>query len=126
MARLMSHHKTEARYPTLRVVGAICTGVGAILLAAGTVLLAFGLLGLLAGSGGDREVSMVFRGFGTVAAVAWALGVLAAGLQFVAAGTLCRLAIHVEENTRVSAQCLEVLIARAEPRREGGGPTFVS
>jgi hypothetical protein len=97
-----------------------------ILLAAGVVLLALGLLGLIAGTGGDREVSMLFRGFGAFAAVAWSLGVLAAGLQFVAAGALCRLAIHVEENTRISAQCLETLAARTESRREDGGPRFVS
>ena len=97
-----------------------------ILLAAGAVLLAFGLLGLLAGPGGDREVSAVFRGFGAIAALAWSLGVLAAGIQFVAAGSRCRLAIHVEENTRATAQCLEAIAARVEPRREDGGPRFVS
>jgi uncharacterized membrane protein len=126
MARITSYRSTEARYPTLRFAGALCTWAGMILLAVGAVLLAVGILGLIAGAAGDREFSMMFRGFGAFAAVAWSLCVLAAGLQFVAAGALCRLAIHVEENTRISAQCLEALAARAEPRREDGGPPFVS
>ena len=124
MARLTSHRRTGARYPTLRVVGAICSGVGAILLTAGALLFGFTILSLLAGTAG--AIGGAVSNFYGIAGFMWSLGVLGAGLQFLGAGALCRLAIHVEENTRASAQCLEALRDRLGPRREDGGPMFVS
>ncbi|AGA25381.1 hypothetical protein Sinac_0978 [Singulisphaera acidiphila DSM 18658] len=58
--------------------------------------------------------------------ILWALGHLGAGLQFLAMGSLIRLAIQVEENTRTSAHCMEKLCSRSEPRAESPGPFFVS
>jgi hypothetical protein len=56
----------------------------------------------------------------------WSLGFLFSGLQFLAIGTLFRLAIHVEENTRMSAQCLEKIRVCLEAREENARPLFPS
>ena len=48
----------------------------------------------------------------------WSAGLLLAGLQHIALGTLCRLLIHLVENTRASAQSLDKIRTswiRAEP-----------
>ena len=63
---------------------------------------------------------------GGVVAVFWSLGFLTAGLQLQALGAFLRLAIHVEENTRATAQCLEELRSRQEPRADPIGSIFRS
>ena len=47
-------------------------------------------------------------------ALFWSFGLLFAGLQTVAMGTLCRLMIHMEENTRATAQVLDQIRSRLE------------
>jgi hypothetical protein len=138
MARITSHHESGERYFTLRIVAVVSTGVGVVLLAVGMMLLAFGLWGLLADTGSEppragvpsaaRPVNIVplAGGRGGVLALLWSLGFLVSGLQFLAMAGLCRLAIHVEENTRASAQCLEKIRLRLEPRGEDVGPLFIS
>ncbi|MFO0890623.1 MAG: hypothetical protein U0790_15950 [Isosphaeraceae bacterium] len=64
--------------------------------------------------------------FGGLFPFLWSLVLLGSGLRFVAIGALIRLAIHVEENTRVSAQCLEKLASRIEPIEQRVGATFRS
>jgi len=138
MGRITSHNKTDARYLTLRIVGMIWIGIGAVLLVVGTVLLAFALHGILVGttSGPSRGadpftvrqinvVPLVNDRAGALYAL-WSLGCLLSGLQFLAMGALCRLAIHVEENTRISAQCLESIRSRLETGEEIARPIFRS
>ena len=97
------------------------TWTGIVLLAVGMILLAFGLFSLL-----GVMMSVPRVGIGGVVAALWSLGFLASGLQFLAMGALFRLAIHVEENTRATAQCLEKLVSRLEPRAENIGSIFRS
>ena len=138
MGRITSYRQSGGRYLSLRIIAVIFTGLGAVLSVAGSSLLAYALYPLLAGV--TRElprgqppfvahpvsVPSLSGGLGGALAVVWALGLLVSGLQFLAMGALSRLAIHVEENTRASAQCLEKLRSLMEPRAENVGPQFRS
>jgi hypothetical protein len=137
MAQLRSDYEPGERYPVLRIIGPICTGTEVFLLVVGSGVLAFGLYSFLAGPtltplrGGapfpPRPVGLapLMKGLSTMVSL-WALGLLGAGLQALAMGSLFRMAIQVEENTRTSARCLEKLCSRLEPRVENTGPFFVS
>jgi hypothetical protein len=135
MGRITSYQKPDERYLTLRIVGFICTALGTILLLAGTGLLAFGLYNLLSAGtpvevpkdvvpfavkrAGAAPIPPGLSGLLTgVLPAVWSVGFFVMGLQFLAMGALFRLAIHVEENTRVAAKCLEKLATRL-PAREG-------
>jgi hypothetical protein len=136
MGRITSFRSADERYSALRIIGVLFSGIGAILLATGALLMAFGLYALLAGppsasgpfAAQPQTVSTVplVNGLSGVLAAVWSLGLLVSGLQFLAIGTLFRLAIHAEENTRASAQLLEKILARLEPREENVGPLFRS
>jgi hypothetical protein len=65
-------------------------------------------------------------GVGGVVALLWSLGFFVSGLKFVALAALFLVAIHVEENTRSTAQCLEKLRPYFKPREENVGPLFRS
>jgi hypothetical protein len=139
---LLRFHRAEERYLSLRIISVVCSVIGTLLLAIGTLLLVYGLSTLLVGTtgaparGGDpvaaRQGNVVLHvvplayGVGGAFSLLWSFGSLLSGLQFVALGTLFRLAIHLEENTRASAQSLEKLRSRLEPREEGVGPLFRS
>jgi hypothetical protein len=128
MGYITSHRESAERYAPLRFVGVIFTGLGAILLAVGSLLLAYGLYTLLSsstveppGGGGPgpfpgRPVTIgpFAGGTGTFLLILWSSALLIAGLQSLAMGSLFRLVINVEENTRISAQCLEKLRSRSE------------
>jgi hypothetical protein len=138
MGKIASYRESDERYPTLRIVGAIFSWAGAGLLMVGTVLLALGLYGLVASATGEPPrgggpiaapspgFGPIARGVGGALSLFWSIGSIASGLQFLMVGSLVRVAIDVEENTRASAQCLERLRARLEPREEGAGPWFTS
>ncbi len=102
-------------------MGVIFTLSGIVLLAVGMILLTFGLLSLMGGMMSVPQFSI-----GGALSALWSVGFLAAGLQFMAMGSLFRLAIHVEENTRATAQCLEKLLSRLEPKAENIGSIFRS
>jgi len=138
MGRVTSYRAIDERYPTLRIISVICTAIGGILLVLGSALLAAGFYGFLAGMtsgphGGAGPIAVspakgLPLGYGLVGSlsIVWSLGCLVSGLQFLGMGTLFRLAIHVEENTRAAAQCLEKIRTRLEPRDENVGPSFIS
>jgi hypothetical protein len=46
--------------------------------------------------------------------VLWSFCILFSGLQLIILGAFCRLMIHLEENTRASAQMLDKLQSRLE------------
>jgi hypothetical protein len=91
------------------------------------LLLAFGLYTLRSGWTGPPPLETepfaahsvrFLSAFGRIGGgwwILWSLALFMSGLQSVAIGALIRLAIHLEENTRVSAQCLERLRLRTEP-----------
>jgi hypothetical protein len=137
MGRLTSHRETGERYMTLRFVGWLFTVLGSLLLMGSCMLLAFGLYVLR--SGGTQllpetvpltaQSASVFSAYSRIGGplwILWSLALLMSGLQSVAIGALFRLAIHLEENTRVSAQCLETLRSRTEPTERNVGPLFWS
>jgi hypothetical protein len=138
MARITSFHESGERYTSLRIIGALFTLIGAVLLAIGTLLLVFGLYSLLAGTTGGpppgagpfaaRPVGVVSlgAGLGGLLSLLWSFGFLLSGLQLVALGALFRLLIHLEENTRTSAQSLDKIRMRLESRGEGVEPLFRS
>jgi hypothetical protein len=138
MGQIVSHRESAERYTALRFAGVIFTGLGAILLLVGSLLLAFGLYALLSSSmgqppGGEgpfagRPVSIApFPGsLSSALPTLWSVALLISGLQFLAMGSLIRLVINVEENTRISAQCLEKLRSREVPIEQNVEPIFRS
>jgi hypothetical protein len=127
MARITSHPASAKQYIGLRLISLIFTVLGTLLLALGSLLLAFCLytpLSSWVSQPPRAEVPFASRPLGGVAvpgslgvalSAVWSFGLLIGGLQFLAMGTVCRLLINVEENTRISAQCLEQLRSREEP-----------
>ncbi|WP_435021074.1 hypothetical protein TA3x_002172 [Tundrisphaera sp. TA3] len=108
------------------------------LLAVGVVLIAIGLYSLAAGMLGDpprpglpparptTPAASIINALGGAFATLWGGGLFFSGLQCVAMGALCRLAIQVEANTRASAEHLARIRSRAEPAREDAARFFVS
>jgi hypothetical protein len=138
MARIISFYESGERYKSLRIIGALFTLIGAALLAIGALLLVFGLYSLLAAATGGpppgagffaaRQVGVMSlgAGLGGILSLLWSFGCLLSGLQLVALGALSRLLIHLEENTRASAQSLDKIRMRLESRGEGVEPLFRS
>jgi hypothetical protein len=130
MDMITSFYRSDRRYLSLRIVSSIFTLVGAVLLLIGALLLVFGVSALLSDStptpprGADpsaaRQLSVVPFGAGPGGKLSllWSFAALLSGLQSVAMGTLFRLAIQLEENTRASAQFLDTIRRRLE---SGGG-----
>ncbi|MGC8642576.1 MAG: hypothetical protein ACP5XB_22190 [Isosphaeraceae bacterium] len=126
MGKITSYRQTYERYTALRFIGVIFTGLGAILLTIGGALLAFVLHALLS-FWMEWPVQRVFPGGLPVGLWGvWSLALVIGGLQFLAIGTLIRLIIDLEENTRVSAQCLEQLRSREDPTERNVGSFFRS
>jgi cobalamin synthase len=136
MSRIISFYEFGERYKPLRIAGALFTLIGAVLLAISAVLLVAGLYAFLAvttdeplpgmGHIAVRQVpGLPFNvGLGGILALIWSIGLLVAGLQHSALGALCRLLIHLEENTRASAQSLDKIRTRLESSGEGVEPLF--
>jgi hypothetical protein len=83
MARIESFRESRPRYPTLRVIGFLCTLFGVILIGLGTGLIVLAGLQALAGAGGPLPAPLhVLAGF----ALLWSFGILFSGLQMVALG----------------------------------------
>jgi hypothetical protein len=123
MRRLTSFRAPGPRYPALRVIGFLCTLSGMILMAIGVGLMLLAGFHAFAARGGPVDVPpqvQVLAGFSLL----WSFGILFSGLQLVALGGFLRLMIHVEENTRASAQALDRIRSRLEANREGVAPLF--
>jgi hypothetical protein len=67
------------------------------------------------------DMTDLLLGPGVLVLLTWAFG-LFTGLSLVLAGGLTRLMIHVEENTRASAQALNELRSQLGAGNPGGGP----
>lgn len=121
MARITSFRETGPRYPTLRVAGFFCALIGAIVMVVGLGLVTFIGLQAVAARGGPVDTSLqVAAGFYLL----WAFGILFAGLQLIALAGFLRLMIHLEENTRATAQALDRIRSGLEARQAGAGPLF--
>ena len=120
MARIHSFRDTEERYRILRLLVGFFLLLGTLAFALGAGLLAYGLFGLFGG--------MVLGQFQVLAAGAtvYSLGLLAAGFQILATAALLKLAIHVEENTRHTAQCLDQIRSRKTTSEITPGDLFRS
>ena len=116
MGKIKSFRESGPRYPALRVVGLLCSLAGTILMVIGCLLLAFAGLYALAERGGPVAVPpQVVAGVSLL----WSFAILFSGLQLIAIGGFLRLMIHVEENTRASAQALDRIRSRLEPNPDG-------
>jgi hypothetical protein len=105
MPRISSFQKTEERYPSLRILSVIFGIIGTLLLIVAGLLFAFAILQYFEG-----------RIAPALALTCWAAGCGFASLQSFASAALFLLAIHVEENTRATAQAMERLRASMEPK----------
>lgn len=132
------HQDVEPRHHALRVISVICDVAGACLLLVGGLILCYLLFVVLTGTppAPPRDAGVLaprtvttgslFTGLSRAVIGIWAAGLLYGGVQFLTLGALFRLAIQVEENTRRTAECLESLCSRLEPRTDNPGPLFVS
>jgi hypothetical protein len=138
MGQITSHRESAERYSALRLTGVIFTGLAALLLVAGGCLLAYCLYTLLPiWMGQPSRSEVVFAGrpvgivpfdgsLGIAFAALWSFALLISGLQFLAMAGLIRLAVNLEENTRIAAQCLEQLRLREDPIERRAGLSFRS
>ncbi len=136
MKKINSFHQSGERYPSLRVIASFFTVIGMVLMASGALLLAFGINALARGTGatppqggvifaGPQEnVLPLAPGLSATVALVWSFPLLLSGLQVIAHGTLFRLMIHLEENTRATAQVLDKFRSRLESSPEGVESVF--
>lgn len=127
MERVTSHRGSGEQDTSLRLVGWLFSMFGALQLSGSGLLIAFGVYVLLpvwTGAAPSETWPIAARpaalfglpgGTGQGLWLLWSLALFVSGLQSVAIGALIRLAIRLEENTRVSARCLEQLNARTVP-----------
>lgn len=122
MARITSFRETQPRYPILRIAGLMCVLFGSLLVLLGIGLLGWAILMGVAERGGPIAAPPFFA---PVLAI-YGVGILFGALQiFVVAGVL-QLMIHLEENTRATAQAVETIRSRMEPKPEGAEPFFAA
>jgi hypothetical protein len=138
MERITSFYSSDRRYASLRVLGVVSMLLGAVLLAVGALLLVYGLYALAQGmlSVSVREAAPLAAVPGNAIPLApwlngslallWSFFLLLMGLQNLAMGALFQLMIHLEENTRASAQFLDRIRSRVESSPEGVEPWFRS
>ena len=136
MSKIISFYESRERYKALRLISALFNLIGSVLLLIGTLLLIFGVNALLGhtpgglpqepGDFGVRPVGSLYLGVDlrVLLSLVWSAALMLAGLQHIAMGALCRLFIHLEENTRASAQLLDKVRMRLESHGEGVEPLF--
>jgi hypothetical protein len=137
MERITSFYASDRRYASLRVIGRLFFVIGMVGVGLPLLALVFGLYDLI-GQATGAVPRRVAPGVGAPGApvplfhwggafsllVSWVF--LLSGLQLVALGTLFRLLIHLEENTRATAQSLDRIQSQLASSREGAEPSFRS
>jgi hypothetical protein len=136
MTGITSFRASNQRYGFLRAIGFALTVLGAVMLAIGVALLVFGLSGLMQGTQGipglaNREAPALATPPGSMwwsafLPLFWSFGFLLSGFQFIGLGGLFRLMIHLEENTRASAQILDQIRSHMVSGRDAGETLFRS
>ncbi len=122
MARITSFRETQPRYPMLRIAGLICVLFGSLLALLGIGLLGWGLALALGATVGPIATPPFFAGM----CVLYGVGIEFGALQMFVVAGLLQLMIHLEENTRATAQAVETIRARMEPKPEGVQPFFAA
>jgi hypothetical protein len=123
--KIASYRVPGPRYPALRVIGFLCTVLGTILTMVGAGLLIYGVYALATVAPAlptnpapvavpQPHVVAILPPLVAGFSLLWSFGILFSGLQLIALGAFLRLMIHLEENTRASAQMLENLRSRPE------------
>jgi TRAP-type C4-dicarboxylate transport system permease small subunit len=105
MPRISSFQQTQERYRSLRILSVICGIIGTLLMIVAGLLFAYASLQYVEGRIGPA-----------LAVAFWAAGCGAASVQSFASAALFLLAIHIEENTRATAQAVARLQAAMEPK----------
>lgn len=121
MAKLCSYRESDERYPVLRFMVGLFVGLGSFAFVIAVGLIGFGGLSLGAGLVDKNPL-----GPWAIVVLVYGAGGFLLGLQFLVVSSLLRLAIHVEENTRISAQCLEKIRDSLAPREVSNAPLFRS
>ncbi len=122
MARITSFRETQPRYPMLRIAGLICVLFGSLLALAGIGLLGCAILMGLAKWGGSIAAPPFFAWM----CVLYGVGIEFGALQMFVVAGLLQLMIHLEENTRATAQAVDTIRSRMEPKPEGVEPFFAA
>lgn len=123
MARITSFRETGLRYPWLRISASLFAMFGALLMVVGIGVLGWAGSIFLVARGGPVEPPLklpiwIYAVYG----VCFLFG----GLQQIAVAGFLRLVIHLEENTRATAQAMEAIRSRMEPGPEGSEPFFAA
>ena len=121
MAKLRSYRESDERYPVLRFMVGLFMGLGTFAFVMAVGLIGFGGLSL-----GARLVDKNPFGPWSIFMLIYGAGAFLLALQFLVVSSLLRLAIHVEENTRISAQCLEKIRDSFVPTEIPDTPLFRS
>ncbi len=137
MKRITSFQQSGERYASLRVVafffkllGFAFLGCSGLLLAIGLYILGGGTIGTPPPQGlgpfAGQQASLwpLSSWLGATLPLIWSLAFLISGLQMIAIAVLFQLMIHLEENTRATAQILDRIRSRMEPVQEGFEPLF--
>ncbi len=123
MKAIHSYRGTGPRYPVLRLVGLLSSLLGTVLIVIGGGLLAYAIHAVTTvgipphppDSGPFPQARPQVLGFLPLDVgflFFWSLAMLLSGLHWIALGAFLRLMIHLEENTRVSAQVLDRIRSR--------------
>jgi hypothetical protein len=123
MVKIASFRESGPRYPSLRIIGSLWTLLGVIVMVSGG--LAIAVIGYFAIAARDVPAEPSLRVATGIYAL-WAFCIAISGLQLIALGALYRLMIHMEENTRASAQALETIRDRLEGNPADLAPIFRS
>lgn len=110
--QLDSVYFPHKRYVSLRIIGVILTVLGALALAVACVCGLVLLFGFLAAGKSDYREDQVALAMASGSAVTVGGPALVASLVFFAHAAMIHLSIHVEENTRATAQLLHGLCKR--------------
>lgn len=116
MMKITSFREPGRRYATLRFIGSLWTVLGALVTLIGGGAMA--TIGYFAIAGRDAPIDPSQKVAAGLYAL-WSFCILISGLQLIALGAFLRLMIHMEENTRASAQALEKIRDRLEANPEG-------
>jgi hypothetical protein len=134
MTKISSYQHLGERYRALRVVGFMFTLIGTFLSAAGALLLGVGFYTLAwgpvivppQGVGSHVNVLPLTPWLNATVAFVWSFALLLGGMQMIALGKICLVMIHLEENTRATAQVLDRIRSRLESSTESVGTWFRS
>ncbi len=121
--KITSFRESGPRYLALRIIGSLWILLGTIVMVMGGMAIA--VIGYFAIAARDAPTGPSLS-FGMGIYALWSFGLAISGLQLIAMGALCRLMIHLEENTRVSAQALERIRDRLADNPADTAPNFRS